>query len=172
MAGENLGNQQQTEPQGGEGGNEANEPAGANQQQTEPQGGEGGKPDAAKAAEKYRAQRDEERKRADALEEQIKNLKEKGDIDAVMKQLEEQKAAAEKAEKKAERDRVNSARLAQAGCVDLEVALDLLDENGDVDSLKKAKPYLFAKPKGSTGHKPDGSPSTTAKTIREALKQS
>jgi predicted nucleic acid-binding Zn-ribbon protein len=167
MTTENLGN----EPTG------QNEPGGTAAAGGEPGGdnkpaGENGGPDAAKAAEKYRSQRDEQRKRADALEEQLKNLKAKGDIDQVMQQLEEQRSEAEEAAKKAEADRVNSVRLAQAGCVDLEVALSLLDENGDVDALKESKPYLFnAKPKtGSTGFKPDGAAEGASEKLAKARK--
>ena len=93
-----------------------------------------GGPDAAKAAEGYRKQRDEARR------EMAKRQK------------------AESAAKEAEYRRVNSVRLIKEGCVDVEVALTLLDENGDVDTLKKEKPYLFGSAsKGSTGLKPNGS---------------
>lgn len=124
------------------------------QQEEQQQGG----PDAAKAAEKYRQQRDEARTRAEDLERQIKAIKDKGDIDEVMNALEEEKAKSAEAAKKADSDRVRVISLAKEGCIDLEVALGLLDESGDVEALKEAKPYLFEAPKkGATGLKPDGS---------------
>jgi len=147
-------NDKSTEPQGTE---PEVEP------QTEPTGDKGGKPDAAKAAEKYKAQRDEARQQIADLE---KHLAEYEGTDEAIKKLQAELAATkEKAEadakkaaadaKKAEADRVNSNRLTKAGCVDVDVALGLLDENGDVDKLMEQKPYLFTK-KGSTGLPPSG----------------
>ena len=117
----------------------------------EPQGG----PDDAKAADKYKAQRDEARQQLRDLQEQVKALEaDKDKVSQLQSQIEQMQRDAEEAAKKAESDRVNSNRLVKAGCVDVEVALGLLDENGDVDKLKESKPYLFGAPKGSTGLPP------------------
>lgn len=115
-------------------------------------------PDAQKAAEKYRAQRDEARAELDKLKADIEALKgSDADVrkqaESLQKQLEEERAKHDADMKAAEYRRVNTTRLAQAGCVDVDVALSLLDENGDVDKLKEAKPYLF-RAAGSTGWKP------------------
>ena len=120
------------------------------------------KPNSAIAAEKYKKQRDTERERVKELEERIKAITDKGDIDEVLKALKDEKAHSEELAKQAESDRVNTSRLAQAGCVDIEVALMLLDENGDVDALKKAKPYLFKPQAGTTGFKSGNAPKNTS----------
>lgn len=126
------------------------------------EGGEGnhaGGPDASKAAEKYKQQRDEARAKLDEMQKRIEELT--GSADEVAKLQAELKETREKyAEeaKRAEYKRVNSNRLIKEGCVDVDVALGLLDENGDVDKLKEEKPYLFTAPKGSTGFKPNGAP--------------
>ena len=133
---------------------------------TEPPGDEGGKPDAAKAAEKYKAQRDEAREKIAAYEKQLAEYE--GTDEAIKKLQAELAAAKEKAAadaKKAEADRVNSNRLTKAGCVDVDVALGLLDENGDVDKLMEQKPYLFTK-KGSTGLPPSGQGGDAASIAR------
>ena len=80
MGNENLGNTEENAENKAAGGDAgAAGEAGAGTQGAE----DNGKPDAAKAAEKYKSQRDEARKRAEALEEQIKNYESKGDIDKV-----------------------------------------------------------------------------------------
>jgi hypothetical protein len=118
---------------------------------------EGGKPDAEKAAEKYRRQRDDARKQLSEFQEKLKGYEGSDEtIKDLKAQIEKMRADAEEAARKAEYERVNTKRLAEAGCVDTEVALELLDENGDVDALKESKPYLFAAPKGKTGLKPEG----------------
>ena len=123
---------------------------------SEPSGG----PDAQKAADGYRKQRDEARAEIANLQKQLEALQAKGDPDALKAELEEAKTKAEADAKEAEFRRVNSVRLIKNGCVDVDVALTLLDENGDVDALKEAKPWLFGVVKqGSTGLKPAGSPS-------------
>ncbi|ACU94002.1 hypothetical protein Ccur_02750 [Cryptobacterium curtum DSM 15641] len=134
--------------------------------QTEPTGDEGGKPDAAKAAEKYKAQRDEARQQIADLEKQMAEYK--GNDEIITKLQADLKKTREEAEaqaKKAEADRVNSNRLTKAGCVDVDVALGLLDENGDVDKLMEQKPYLFTK-KGSTGLPPSGQGGDAASIAR------
>lgn len=123
-------------------------------------GGEGnhaGGPDASKAAEKYKQQRDEARAKLDEMQKRVEELT--GSADEVAKLQAELKETREKyAEeaKRAEYKRVNSNRLIKEGCVDVDVALGLLDENGDVDKLKEEKPYLFTAQSGSTGLKPAG----------------
>ena len=134
--------------------------------QTEPTGG----PDWQKAAEQYRQQRDEERTKAANLQKQLDDLNAKGDIDALKAQLQEQQRQAEEAANKAERDRINIGRLAKEGCIDIDVALSLLDENGDVEALKQSKPYLFGSVStGSTGFKPSGSASGAFDAIDKAM---
>lgn len=124
------------------------------------EGGEGnpaGGPDASKAAEKYKQQRDEARTQLAEMQKRIEELS--GSAEEVEKLKEELKAEREKAEqdaREAERNRVNGNRLVKEGCVDVDVALGLLDENGDVDKLKEEKPYLFTAQSGSTGLKPAG----------------
>jgi predicted RNase H-like nuclease (RuvC/YqgF family) len=135
-------------------------------------------PNDEKASAKYRQQRDEARK---ALDDQQKALSELQDkikgleaSDTKVKELQEQiehmNEQATEAKKQAEFARVNSARLATAGCVDVDLALKLLDENGDVDGLKDEKPYLFGTVKGSTGLKPVGASQNTEATLHKARK--
>lgn len=126
---------------------------GQGQDAGQPKGG----PDPAKAAEKYRAQRDEYAAKIAEYEERLKGYEGADEtIKALKADLEKERRESEAKLKRSEFERVNGTRLAQAGCVDVEVALTLLDENGDVDALKGSKPYLFAKPQGSTGLKPAG----------------
>lgn len=125
-----------------------------------------------KAAESYKQQRDESRKKVEELTKQLETMKSKGDIDAFKAELEKTKAEAEQAAQKANRDRLNTVRLAQAGCVDIEVALTLIDEDGDVDALKESKPYLFGAKTGSTGFKPDGTTNNDDEQWMKASKAS
>lgn len=140
----------------------SNEAKELGQQASEPK--ETGKgPDARIAAEKYKTQRDEykaqletKQKELDDISQRVKALE--GDSEKVKElqaQLEAKDRESAEAAKKAEWDRVNTARLMKEGCVDVDVALGLLDDNGDVEALKESKPYLFAKT-GSTGLKPGG----------------
>ena len=140
----------------------ANEAEELEQQAPEPE--ETGKgPNAAIAAEKYRAQRDEYKGQLEAKQRELDDLSQRvkaleGDSEKVKElqaQLEAKDRESAEAAKKAEWDRVNTARLMKEGCVDVDVALGLLDDNGDVEALKKEKPYLFAKT-GSTGLRPGG----------------
>ena len=120
-------------------------------------GNAAGVPDASRAAEKYKKQRDEARTQLEEMQKRIEELS--GSAEEVEKLKEELKAEREKAEqdaREAERNRVNGNRLVKEGCVDVDVALGLLDENGDVDKLKEEKPYLFTAQSGSTGLKPAG----------------
>ena len=130
------------------------------QQQEAQQGAEPeakGGPDPAKAAEKYKAQRDDYAAKIAEYEERLKGYEGQDEtIRALQADLEKTRKESEAKLKRSEFERVNGTRLAQAGCVDVEVALGLLDENGDVDALRESKPYLFAKPQGSTGFKPAG----------------
>ncbi len=153
MADASKDDQNQAEPKTDPESNEGNEPEPA------PQGGEPkGKPDAQKAYEQAKAQRDKYKEQVAELQEMIEGLSGKDEeLKSLQAEIAKMKADSEAAAKKAEFARVNSARLAKEGCVDIEVALTLLDENGDVDALKEAKPYLFAK-KGSTGLPPAGAP--------------
>lgn len=117
-----------------------------------------GKPDKDIAYEKAKADRDKYKAQVAELQEKIQGLSGKDDeLKGLQAEIEKMRADSEAAAKRAEFARVNSARLAKEGCVDIEVALTLLDENGDVEALKEAKPYLFAK-KGSTGLPPAGAP--------------
>ena len=107
-------------------------------------------------AERYKQQRDDANKHLKELEDQVAGLKGKDEeVEALKKQIEDEKTAYAEKEGKLEGARVNTARLAQAGCIDIEVALPLLNEHGDVEALKKSKPYLFQQT-GSTGGKPAG----------------
>lgn len=149
------------------------EPTEAQVVQAEPEGQAvqaepAGSPDWERAADKYRAQRDEARKQAEEYQRQLDELNKKGDIDDLKRELEAEREKSSQAAKKAEFDRVNIGRLAKEGCVDIDVALGLLDENGDVEGLKKAKPYLFQQP-GSTGLKPAGSPGKAFDAIDKAM---
>jgi hypothetical protein len=124
------------------------------------------------AAKDYKEQRDKARADLEALQKRIADLegnaKEVTDLKA---QLEKEKADRAKEATDLEAKRVNTVRLTQAGCVDVDVALGLLNEHADVDKLKDEKPYLFGtKPTGSTGGKPGGPPATgDAKNIKEGL---
>lgn len=132
----------------------------------EPAGG----PDWQKAADNYRRQRDEEREKAASLKKQLDDLNAKGDIDELRKLLEEQQNQAKEAANKAEKDRINIGRLAKEGCIDIDVALSLLDENGDVEALKESKPYLFGTvQKGSTGLPPKGSAGSKFADLDKAM---
>ena len=112
-------------------------------------------------AERYKQQRDDANERLKELEDQVAGLKGKDEeVEALKKQIEDEKTAYAEKESKLEGARVNTARLAQAGCIDIEVALPLLNEHGDVDALKKDKPYLFQQT-GSTGGKP-GAPTDSS----------
>lgn len=116
-----------------------------------------GRPDEEKASEKYRQQRDDARKERDELMAQVEKLKgESEEVKALQQRISEMQKQAEEAQRRADFERVNTRRLAEAGCVDIDVALTLLDENGDVESLKDKKPYLFAEKRGSTGIQPSG----------------
>jgi hypothetical protein len=128
-----------------------------------------GKPDAAKASEAYKQQRDEARAKHEALEKRIAELEVKDQtVKDLQTQLETEKAERAKEAKNLEAKRVNTLRLTQAGCIDPDVALGLLNEHGDVEKLKEEKPYLFGaeKPKGSTGLKPDGTSTDDAERER------
>lgn len=136
---------------------------------TEPQSAGG--PDAKKAAEKYKAERDAARKETEELKQRIEKLEgNDAQIEQLKADLAKQKEEADAKLKKAERDRVNTSRLAKEGCIDTEVALTLLDENGDVDKLKEEKPYLFKEQQsGSTG-KNSTSPSDHETRLKRARK--
>lgn len=153
-----------SEPTGGNGAGGGNESGGSN-------GDAHGKPDASKAAEKYKQQRDEANSKAKALQKQLDDLMAKGDIEKLKAKYEADMEELEAKAKKAESDRVNATRLAAAGCIDIDVALELLDENGDVDALKKSKSYLFGTAAlGSTGLKPDGAANDKESRLAEARK--
>lgn len=72
-----------------------------------------------------------------------------------------------------EDDRVNH-ELERAGCVNTKAARAILDDyEGDIDKLKEACPYLFsnegAKKTGSTGMKPEGSPSNKVDEVLDRV---
>jgi hypothetical protein len=121
-----------------------------------------GGPDAALAAADYREQRDRARAELADLQKRIAELEGKpSEIEGLKAQLETEREARALEAAELEGKRVNTVRLTQAGCIDIDVALGLLNEHGDVDKLKEEKPYLFgAKQVGSTGVNPSGPPDT------------
>lgn len=163
MADTNTTDPNQTEPQADTGAQGADPTPNQAQQQN-------GGPDAQKAAEGYRQQRDEARAEVAKLQKQLEELQAKGDPETYKAQLEEAKKKAEQDAKQAEFRRVNSVRLIKEGCVDVDVALTLLDENGDVDALRDSKPWLFgSNNQGSTGFKPSGSAKGEFDAIDKAM---
>ena len=65
----------------------------------------------------------------------------------------------------------NASALAQAGCVDIEIALGLLSEEVTIEKLQESKPYLFQSATVSTGTKPAGKGGSIPQTISEAIAQ-
>jgi hypothetical protein len=118
-----------------------------------------GAPDAAKAAEKYRRQRDDAQGKLKDLQTQVRELEEgnSGRLAELQRQVEEQARALEDEKATNALQKLQTMGLLAAGCVDVDVGLSLLGKDGDVDELKDAKPYLF-KPvlTGSTGAAPTG----------------
>ena len=157
-----MANQDPSKPNGE--GNKPQDPAakpqdpaaGEGNEPQDPDGGEGGKDLNVHKLERDVANRDK----------RIKELEEKLEAATGGKKTAEDRIAAIEEQLKSmesERDAAKAdAALTAAGCIDCElgrVALAALD--GDVEKLKKAKPYLFNKQAGdpqSTGGKPAGSP--------------
>ncbi len=105
--------------------------------------------------------------------------KEIASLKAEAKEAAENKAKREEYEKKAAdleakmADSEVNHKLEMAGCKSVKAAKALLEDfDGDVAKLKAEHPFLFEEEKrsGSTGKIPEGAASSTAKTIREALK--
>lgn len=96
-----------------------------------------GRPDAAKA----QAKRDLKQQRDEAREE---NRKLREDIEQLQKTVD------------ASERRARTAMLKAAGCIDVDVALGIM-QGDDVDGLKASKPYLFQQA-GTTGLKPEAAP--------------
>lgn len=84
----------------------------------------------------------------------------------LQKQIDEMKAS--------QADERVTHKLEMAGCKNVKAAKALLDDDydGDVSKLKEACPYLFEgkKESGSTGGKPAGAASDSAKRLAEARK--
>lgn len=148
------------------------QPEQTEQTQEEPQKAKG-EPDAQRAAERYRQQRDDARKMAEELQEQISLLQnENAKIAELKQQLEQERSEVERKLKRSEYERLNSGALIKEGCLDVDVALTLLSDEVDVATLKEKKPYLFARESGKTGLQPNGSTPTDSerrtKLAREA----
>ena len=139
------------------------------QEPTEPKDGDGVKDKHGHPginAEKYA--RDMEAKDAEIakLQEQLAEAaKTEEGRKELQKQIDEMKAS--------QADERVTYKLEMAGCKNTKAAKALLDDyDGDVDKLKEACPYLFEgkKESGSTGGKPAGAPSDSAKRLAEARK--
>ena len=163
----------QTDAQQGE---EAQSQQGTQPQTDAQQGEEAGGPDDAKAADKYRAQRDEARAEGEGLKKSVESLKaEKAELESKVSELEKAnaklKADMKQAAQDYESEKGKTKELREAGCLDsaIDIAVGLLDDDMDVETLKKERPFLFKSPSGSTGFKPGGATSGVVKSIHEAM---
>ena len=110
------------------------------------------------SAQKYKKQRDDARSEIAQLQEQISSLKgESEELNKLKQQVKEQQDAITAEKQAAILVKAKSVVLAQAGCVDIDGAIKLWDDDSEIDDFKKAKPYLFKQSQpGSTGAAPAG----------------
>ena len=156
-----MANQDPSKPNGE--GNEPQDPAakpqdpaaGEGNEPQDPDGGEGGKDPNVHKLERDVANRDK----------RIKELEEKLEAATGGKKTAEDRIAAIEEQLKSmesERDAAKAdATLTAAGCIDCELGrAALASMDGDVEKLRKAKPYLFKREGASqsTGGKPAGAP--------------
>lgn len=165
------------DPQAGAGeGGEPQDPKAAGMPQ-DPAQGEGGEPQdpgegEGTAPNIHKLERDvaNRDKRIAELEAQLKAKGEEGaGYESRLAELEKSFAASKEEAARAKAD----AALTKAGCVDCELGRTALAAyDGDVEKLKEAKPFLFkAQGQMGTGGRQAGTAAGTAKSIREALRQ-